>query len=85
MYECIRCPTCNDLLGDIYIPFQQLRKIKMEMKKEEKKKLPTKESIITQEDCLDIFELLHVTNLCCKTRLNMIKTFNDTVYEDYNE
>lgn len=83
MYECVRCPTCNDLLGDIYIPFQQLRKIKMEMEK--KIILNEDGNIIPQGDCLDIFEILHITKICCKTRLSMIKRFNDTVYEDYNE
>ncbi len=82
MHNYIRCPTCNEMLSDIYDSFQLMKKIKHESMGEKKNK---NANIIPEEDYMDIFEILHIKNNCCRTRLSMVKLFNASLYEDYNE
>ncbi len=61
MYPYVKCPTCNNLLGHLFPLFKAMRARKNEQK---------------LEDLLDVYELLGVTNYCCKTRLMAVREFN---------
>lgn len=82
MYEYIRCPTCNESIGEFYQAFQEMKKLKKIQTNTKKK---SASDTVSQESYLDIFEILHIQNYCCRTRLSTVKRFNDTLYEDYNE
>ena len=72
MHEFIRCPSCNNAIGAIYKLFIKMKNIKMKTAKE-----------LKDQDCLDIFKILHITNPCCKTRLISVKIHDELLFEDY--
>ncbi len=65
MYPYIKCPTCNTLLGHLFILFKEMRAIKNEH---------------NEEDLLDVFKLLHINNWCCKTRMMTVREFNEFLH-----
>lgn len=87
MYEYVRCPSCNKSIGEFYILYHAMRKLKLkkitDVTKTDPYKLVFDDTI--QEDCLDIFELLGIHRICCRSKLSAVKRFSDTLYEDYNE
>lgn len=87
MYEYIKCPTCNKSLGEYYPLFRAMKKIKNEELLKKINTAPDKfgYDMDIKDDCLDIFELLNIKRICCKSRITMIKRLHDSLYEDYNE
>ena len=68
MYPYVKCPTCGCFIGHIYRLFQEMRLIKNQTNDVDK-------------NLIDIFELLGITNMCCKTRIMTSRQFNDFLYE----
>lgn len=71
MYPYVKCPTCGCLIGHLYRLFQKMRAIKNEAEdlNEDEKGL------------MDIFDILGITNYCCKTRMMTARQFNDFLHE----
>jgi DNA-directed RNA polymerase subunit N (RpoN/RPB10) len=72
MYPYIKCFTCNNELGSKYILFSEMRHMKNEENLDKNEKI----------DLLDIFELLDITNNCCKNRIANVCEFNRHLYDD---
>ncbi len=68
MYPYVKCPTCGCAIGHVYRLFQEMRLIKNQNDDPDK-------------NLIDIFELLSITNFCCKTRLMTSRMFNDFLRE----
>lgn len=69
MYPYIKCPTCNNEIGSVYELFKHMRKIQ-------------NESPQPDLNLLEIFELLHIKNVCCRNRLQNVREFNPFLHSD---
>lgn len=71
MYPWVKCPTCNNEIGAIYKLFVEMRKIETETQKNN-----------DDANLLDVFEILKIKNVCCKTRLLTVREFNTFLYSN---
>lgn len=70
MYNYIRCPNCNNSIGEIYELFLAMKNFKFN---EEVKENTDPNRIMLNSDInielIDIFEILNVKKICCRTKL----------------
>ncbi len=85
MYHYIKCPTCNNSIGEYYLIFKFLR----EKKIKEQKNITTTSTFNYQFDedlnivFEDIYQKLHIDNICCKIRLSTYIEFYDLYNIDF--
>ena len=63
-----KCPTCNNLIGHVHVIMKEMRAIK-------------NQNTNSDKNMIDIFEILGITNYCCKTRLISCREFNEYLHE----
>lgn len=83
MYNYIKCPTCNNSIGEKYELFILMREA---IHKNEIKDNIDLVMISSNNDIninlKKIFETLHVNNNCCRIKLNTICEFKDLLSEN---
>lgn len=94
MYPIVRCPSCNNSVGEYHEVFQLLKNHKY---REELKKIMPKESIdktaqttnfftqveingLVDVDVKDIFEFLNIDRWCCRKILLTVSTFDEQLF-----
>lgn len=91
MYPLIRCPSCNNSLGELQDIFQYLKNKKYEeefFKSSDKKKENTVKPLANQVeisslvdiDVEDIFNFLKVDRWCCRRVLLTTSTFDEQLF-----
>lgn len=79
MYPIIRCPSCNNSLGELHEMFQLLKQDKVSSGSGDIK--PSQLEIASVEiDTEDIFEFLQVNNWCCRRVLLTVSTFDEQLF-----
>jgi DNA-directed RNA polymerase subunit N (RpoN/RPB10) len=92
MYPIIRCPSCNNSLGEYHAAFQTLKNHKYEH--ELKKIMPEGYEInlekfaynqveansLVDVDVSDIFEFLKIDRWCCRKILLTVSTFDEQLF-----
>jgi DNA-directed RNA polymerase subunit N (RpoN/RPB10) len=67
MHPPVKCATCGSLLGHVYRLFQDMRGKVNESK---------------GENLYEVFQLLHIERICCKTRLMTARQFNSFLHDE---
>lgn len=73
MYCYIRCPNCNNSIGEIFELFTIMKNHKYKTMVD--KNYDINKSVINSDisvDLIDIFEILNVKKICCRTKLMAI-------------
>lgn len=92
MYPIIRCPSCNNSLGEYHTAFQTLKNYKYE--NELKKIMPEGYEInldkfaynqveansLVDVNVSDIFEFLNIDRWCCRKILLTVSTFDEQLF-----
>ncbi len=67
MYPYIRCPTCGCLLGHLFELFKNMRAMVQEQ---------------NNGTMLEVFDILGIESICCRTRISAICEFHPFVYRE---
>jgi len=93
MYPIVRCPSCNNSLGEYHEVFQLLKnhKYSEELKKimkidENNNKFISQIEVntIVNVDVQDIFEFLKIDRWCCRKILLTVSTFDEQLFANPN-
>lgn len=91
MYPIVRCPSCNNSVGEYHEVFQLLKNHKYT--EELKKIMPSDNTnfisqievnTIIDVDVKDIFEFLKVDRWCCRKILLTVSTFDEQLFANPN-
>ncbi len=91
MYPIVRCPSCNNSVGEYHEVFQLLKNHKYE--EELKKIMPSDNTnfisqievnTIIDVDVKDIFEFLKIDRWCCRKILLTVSTFDEQLFANPN-
>lgn len=89
MYPLVRCPTCNNSIGEYYDLYESFKndKYSIELKKIYKENYnPSQIEIDNLIDIKlnDIFELLNIKNYCCRRILITNVNYDSLLYSSIN-
>ena len=81
MYPMVRCPSCNNSLGEFHEMFQTLKNHKYEevLSKLEIKPSQVEISNMVELNTEDIFKFLNIDRWCCRKVLLTVSVFDDLI------
>lgn len=85
MYNFLRCPCCNNSIGEFY-EIYQLVKNELYTAELQKNKITAinqiQNSNMINMDLSKLFDLLNIENYCCRTKLTTATMFNSQIYNN---
>ncbi len=86
MYPMIRCPSCNNSLGEYHELFQVLKNSKYDeiLSKLDIKMSQVEISNLISANTEDIFEFLKIDRWCCRRVLLTVSTFDEQLMANPN-
>lgn len=81
MYPMVRCPSCNNSIGEYHDMYQVLKDAKYEeiLSKLDIKPSQVEISNVIDLNTEDIFEFLKIDRWCCRKTLMTVSVFDDLV------